>query len=212
MNYLAHLHLADDTPESMVGNLMPDLVHGKLPVVHDAEVMHGIMTHRRVDAFTDTHPIFAKSKSHFMNASKLPGEVSLRHFSGILVDVYYDHFLAVDWHLYHEMSLPEFIGHAYEQLHVGRGYMPEQMLSRMARIREADYLSQYATTQGLNNVLTLMSMRFSERLDRNIQMQHSIPIMIANYQALREDFHAFYPQLMKYVAKCNAEALAACEA
>ncbi|QQE12407.1 DUF479 domain-containing protein [Planctomycetota bacterium] len=211
MNFLAHLHLANDTPASMVGNLMPDLVHGKLPPIDDTEVQHGIMTHRRVDAFTDTHPIFAKSKAHFIEADSLPGTVSLRHFSGILVDVYYDHFLSADWHMYHEMSLPEFIGHAYMRLHEGCEYMPKQMLSRMARIRDADYLSQYATTQGLNNVLTLMSMRFSERLDRNIQMQHSVPIMLANYQALREEFHAFYPQLMKYVENCNAETTNVCE-
>ena len=184
----------------MIGNLMPDLVRGKLPPNLAQPIQQAVLTHRRVDAFTDTHHLFANSKSHFLQLPNYP------HFAGILVDIFYDHFLSIDWHLYHTtQSLPAFITNAYTTLNDNKHLMPPQMLERITAIHHHDYLSKYATIPGLTLVLSRMSTHFSKRLNRNIKLQAAIPILLANYTAIRNDFNAFYPQLINYVQQTTTE-------
>ena len=86
MNYLAHLFLSDGTPESLIGNLLGDFVKGSIENIYSLKIIEGIYLHRKIDSFTDSHPIFRSSK-------RLIG-VDRRRFSGIMIDVFYDHFLA----------------------------------------------------------------------------------------------------------------------
>nr|WP_200761198.1 acyl carrier protein phosphodiesterase [Poriferisphaera corsica] len=178
---------------------MPDLIRGKLPTNLDPQIMHGVHTHRCVDAFTDTHPLFAQSKTPFLEIPNHP------HFAGILIDIFYDHFLSIDWQHYHTQSLPAFITNAYSVLNAGKHLMPTQMLERITAIHHHDYLSKYATINGLTLVLSRMSSHFSQRLNRNVKLQTAIPILLANYSSIRNDFNAFYPQLMKYVTQTNLQ-------
>ena len=85
MNFLAHLYLADDTPHSLIGNMLGDFVNGDFRSRYNTEICRGILLHRKVDVFTDNHPVFLHSKRRISNEYRL--------LKGIMVDLFYDHFL-----------------------------------------------------------------------------------------------------------------------
>src|SRR3954463_9153752 len=105
MNWLAHLFLSQPDPAFRVGNLLPDLL--PISALSDLapEILRGVRQHRRIDAFTDTHPVVRRS----INRLNPP----LRRFGGIVVDVFYDHFLSRDWERYSKVPLSNFIGEIY---------------------------------------------------------------------------------------------------
>ena len=93
MNYLSHLFLAEDTEESRIGNLLGDFVKGRLDDSFSPEIIKGIKTHRKVDSFTDSHYIIKQTKKLIS-----PGR---RKYSGVLVDIFFDHFLTNQWGKYY---------------------------------------------------------------------------------------------------------------
>ncbi len=195
MNFLAHLYLAEPTPESMIGNLLPDLTTGPPPADLHPDVLAGADTHRRVDAYTDTHPVFARSRARFRD----------RHgrFSAILTDLFYDHVLARDWHQYHDQTLDTFIDEAHELLTSHPDLMPEAMRPIINRMVEQNWLRCYATTEGMAVVLGMMSRRFTERLRRPIDLTGAVDDLPQINSALTDDFAAFFPQLIAYIRESN---------
>ncbi|MEG3858940.1 hypothetical protein QT974_07445 [Microcoleus sp. herbarium12] len=100
INYLVHLFLSDGTPESLIGNLLGDFVKGSAVNLYDREIRNGIDLHRKVDRYTDSHAIVRSSKSLVCSQR--------RRFAGVLVDVFYDRFLAKNWLEYSETPLSDF--------------------------------------------------------------------------------------------------------
>src|SRR5687767_3825559 len=105
MNYLAHAYLSFNIPEIIVGNMISDFVKGKTRYGYTAGVQQGIMLHRQIDSFTDGHPATRKAKTIFHPHYRL--------YSGALVDVIYDHFLATDVSVFTEPSLYQFSTNIY---------------------------------------------------------------------------------------------------
>ena len=192
MNFLAHLYLADDTPASMIGNLLPDLVRGRPDPALPAEVLRGVRRHRRVDAFTDTHPVFARSRARLRDRHGL--------FSGILVDVFYDHFLAVNWSRWHEQPLVDFIERAHGALTGHPHLMPPSMRPITRRMAEQDWLGSYASFEGLARTLGQMSRRFEARLERPVRLAPAVDDLRRHYEGLTNDFDEFFPQLIGHVS------------
>jgi acyl carrier protein phosphodiesterase len=193
VNFLAHLYFAEPTPASMVGNLLPDLVPGPLSESLDPEVLAGAKNHKRVDAFTDTHPVFARSRAR----------LRARHgrYSAILTDMFYDHVLAREWGRYHDESLDNFIGRAHAALVDGRDLMPEPMPAITGRMIEQDWLRSYATADGMRRILRMMSDRFSNRLGRAVELEHAVEDLLEHGDGFDEDFHEFFPELADYVRR-----------
>lgn len=191
VNFLAHLYLSESSPASMIGNLLPDLAPGPTDPALDPGVRAGARNHRRVDAFTDTHPVFARSRSLFRE----------RHgrFSAILTDVFYDHVLARDWSRYDDRPLDGFIDEAHDALTRRPDLMPAKMRVVIGRMVEQGWLRCYATPGGMSRVLGMMSRRFTERLGRPVDLACAVADLPGIGAALTEDFHMFFPQLIAYV-------------
>lgn len=100
MNYLANLLLSDESTSILVGNFIGDLVRGNQFSTLDPAIQRGILLHRAIDRFTDTHPVVRRSKQR---AQTVTGR-----YASVVIDVFYDHFLARDWAFHHAMSLPEY--------------------------------------------------------------------------------------------------------
>ena len=175
----------------MIGNLLPDMTTGPTPHGLHPEVLAGANLHRRIDAYTDTHPIFAQSRSRFQD----------RHgrFGGILTDMFYDHILARDWHRYYDPPLPAFIDHAHDQLIRHQDLMPEPMRPIIRRMVDQGWLRCYASAEGMAVILGMMSRRFTERLRRPINLAIAVQDLPAIDAELTEDFHTFFPQLIAFV-------------
>lgn len=196
MNYLAHLLLSDGTPEGLVGNLAGDFVSGvDLSSVHPC-LLPGIQQHRAVDRFTDSHEL--------VRASRLRLDPAWRHWRGILVDVFYDHLLAREFESFTGQPLARFSGRVHRALHDCRAILPPSLKRAAPVMIEHDWLNAYAHEAGLREILARMSRRSS----RAPRLQDAVDELAAAGPGLRQDFHAFFPELQKELAANGANAVA----
>lgn len=185
MNYLAHLVLADDTPESLVGNLAGDFVQGISPAEIHPLLRPGIARHRAVDRFTDAHPAVRQSRARL--------GPNWRRFAGVLVDVYYDHFLAANLDHYARVPLPAFSTKVYGVL-ASQAHLLPPRLARVAPLMvEHDWLRAYATLEGVTEILR----RMSRRTRRGVPLADSVPEFRLAMPGMLADFNEFFPQLWK---------------
>lgn len=187
MNFLAHLHLANATPESAVGNLMPDFVRVRRLDELDPDVREGVLSHRAVDAFVDTHPAYLRSRAMLRDACD--------HFAPILVDVFNDHLLAMTWADWHEQPLEAFTTGCYRRLAVGAYLMPPRMRRPIAMMIEQDWLGSYATLDGIAARLTQMALRFDQRFGRTFD----VACVIEAFSEHRATFDEQFPRLFNDV-------------
>ena len=133
MNYLAHLRLAPPGPLSLLGNLMGDFMRGVQLSELPQAVRAGVAQHRAVDAFTDQHPVFRSSRARV--------DESLRRFGGVLVDVFYDHFLARHWGEFGDgRELRAFVDECYEVLRSHTELLPERLAYAAPHMAREDWL------------------------------------------------------------------------
>ena len=191
MNYLAHLYLADPTPDSILGNILADFVKGNDVAKLPEGVQLGVKMHRKVDSFTDRHPLVQRS---ICRISKNWG-----WFSGILIDVYYDHLLAINWTDYSAEPLRDFIDRNHRCLVEGAERI-QQGGEQLRRMIESDRLFTYASTDGIAEALRRLSLRIAERIpSRAVRLEDAMPELKANREGLQEDFRGFFPELVEYV-------------
>jgi len=175
----------------MVGNLLPDLHRGRLPEDLAPAVLEGVYRHRRVDVFTDTHPVFERTRARLRP----------RHgrYAGVIVDVLYDHLLAAQWAEYHTEPLPEFIARAYHGMVNYDGPTPTRVQKVIAMMAEQDWLGTYATVEGIAHTLRRMSAYLRERFDREVDLASAVDELREQYDGFLDDFSHFFPDLIAYV-------------
>ena len=187
MNYLAHLALAEATPESLLGNLLGDFRKGLDLETLPAAIVEGIHQHQRVDIFTDTHQVVKQAKQLI--------HPDRRRFAGILLDVFYDHYLSIHWSNYFSISRRLFINRFYDLLRERLNSLPEHLQSAAPYLIDQDWLGSYETLEGIE--LTLQ--RMSDRMRRSNPLAAGIEDLTQNYDALERSFLGFFPDLLSYV-------------
>ncbi|MDJ0599631.1 MAG: acyl carrier protein phosphodiesterase [Crocosphaera sp.] len=198
MNYLAHLLLAENTPDSRIGNLLGDFMKGRIDQEnspYSSGIIKGIKTHFKVDEFTDKHEIFKQSKKRIYQ--------SQGRFSGVLIDIFYDHFLAKNWHLFSSEKLETFADNIYIILQKNHNILPERLQLILPRIILENWLVSYGKIEGI----TRTCQRLSKRIKRPNNCAHRGADLFEiahhdlqqNYQELEKDFLSFFPELVKYV-------------
>ena len=191
MNYLAHLHLGGPQPEAMLGSLYGDFVKGPLTGRWPAEIEAGILLHRRIDVFTDSHPLVLQAKLRF------PSE--RRRYAGILIDLFFDHCLAVDWHLYSHEPLSQFTARVYSVLRQ-ESELPGKLATIAPRMAEQDWLGSYRDFAVMEQVVAAMS----RRLSRPEGLAGGMAELERLYVPLQRDFRTFYPQLQVFARSHGA--------
>ncbi|MGB3651819.1 MAG: ACP phosphodiesterase [Rivularia sp. (in: cyanobacteria)] len=186
MNYLAHLFLSDGTPESLIGNLLGDFVKGSIESIYSKEIIKGIYLHRKIDSYTDSHRIFRSSK-------RLIG-IGRSRFSGIMIDVFYDRFLAQNWSNYSTISLNDFTNHVYKVLLENKSILPERLKSILPDMIAHDWLASYRKISTIDRAINGLS----RRIKRENNLFGGVEELIFNYQQLQADFSAFFPELIDY--------------
>jgi acyl carrier protein phosphodiesterase len=151
VNHLAHALIASRTGTSIVGNLMGDFVKGRPEDRYEGALLRGIRMHRAVDAFVDEHPAFVRSRGRF--------DSSLRRWSGILVDLGYDHVLAKRWEDLGEGTLRSFAQRVYAEVAGARDVLPERMHRFAEYMPRVDLLVAYREPEGITRALEGMSHR-----------------------------------------------------
>ncbi len=188
MNYLAHLHLGGEHPEQLLGSLYGDFVKGPLAGQWPAPIEASIRLHRRIDVFTDAHPLVVAARSRFPAAR--------RRYAGILIDLFFDHCLALHWQHFAAQPLDEFTGQVYRVL-AAEPALPPRLAMIAPRMAAQDWLGSYRDFAVLEQVLRGMQ----RRLSRPEGLDGALAELEQLYQPLSEDFLAFYPQLQAAVER-----------
>jgi acyl carrier protein phosphodiesterase len=186
MNFLAHLYLAERQPDALLGSLMGDFVKGPLEGRFSPELTRALAQHRKVDAFTDAHPIVRASRGRVAPAR--------RRFAGILVDVFYDHFLALHWEDYADEPLEAFTREVYSLLRTREAILPERLRLIAPLMAQLDWLGSYRRVEAVHVALD----RMGERLKRGNALLGAGEELTANYAGLQADFRAFFPEVVRF--------------
>ena len=185
MNYLAHLHLGGQRPDQLLGSLYGDFVKGRLQGQFAPEVEAGIQLHRRIDVFTDRHPLVDIALGRFSDTR--------RRYAGIVLDVFFDHCLARDWRLYADQPLAQFTADVYRVLS-REPQLPERLAKIAPHMVAHDWLGSYQEFEVLDQVLR----GISRRLSRPEELARAMQELRRLYEPLSEDFRLFYPQLQDF--------------
>ena len=185
MNFLAHLYLSGDNPKIKIGNFIGDFVKGKnLGERFDPDVVNGITLHREIDWFTDTHPVVKQSKNRL--------RPKYRHYAGVIVDIFYDHFLAKNWDHYSKQLLPDFVEECYATIQEHESILPEEVRYMMPYMIKGNWLVNYSTLEGIQRALSGMARR--TRFES--KMEESVADLQDNYADFKREFEAFFPDLV----------------
>jgi acyl carrier protein phosphodiesterase len=195
LNFLAHLLLSDDDPGVRTGNMIADFVKGKDAVVQlPAAIQAGVRQHRAVDAFTDRHPLVQRSITRISR--------EWGWFSGIVIDVYYDHLLARDWPSFCTEPLRPFADRMYDTIRGGTEWLDPHGRWFLDRFITDDRLVRYATTDGIRDTLARLSRRIAERMPtRAVRLEDAMPLLTREDAALDTDFRAFWPEVRAFVGQ-----------
>ncbi|HEX8614608.1 MAG TPA: ACP phosphodiesterase [Telluria sp.] len=188
MNYLAHIYLARYSDEAMLGALLGDFVKPGGDAQFSATTRAEILIHRKVDTFTDSHPVVLAAKSLFDG----PG----RRYSCILLDVFYDHVLALRWARYSEVPLADFIAGFYRTLTRHAAVLPPTLSELAPYMIEQDWLGSYSTYAGVDRALRRISTRLSKNGD---VMRDALGDLERHAAAIADGFDVFFPELITFV-------------
>lgn len=190
MNYLAHAFLSRHTPELLTGGLLGDFVKGQDALRHFGPgIGAGIRLHREIDRYTDAHAGVTACRA-LISAPR-------RRFSGVLVDVFFDHFLARHWADYHEQPLEHFTARVYATLWPQRAGLPERLQRILPWMRADDWLASYADIEAVDAALHGMARRL-QRYPRAAVLADGVQELLANYGVLDQHFRTFFPQLQQH--------------
>lgn len=184
MNYLAHIYLSFDDPEVTLGNFIADRVRGKDYLQYPSEVQHGLLLHREIDTYTDSHPIPRRSSKHLHSR--------YHHYSMVIVDIYYDHFLAKFWEEYSKVPLVEYTEDFYKLLQDNLDWMPEPIQHMSSYMISDNWLLNYGNFDGLERVFQGMNRRTKYKSG----MDTAVEELDKYYGDFEADFRAFFEDLV----------------
>lgn len=187
MNYLFHLYLSGDDPDILTGNFMGDFVKGPLGGAYPPLLRRGLELHRHIDSFAQKEPHFTASRL------RLDKEFGL--YRGILVDVFYDHFLATNWSICSAEPLSAYLHRTRRIIEERRQYLPER-LREIAPLVFEDFIPSYLEPGGVGRALA----RMSRRVKRSNPLAGGGAELARHYDALHEDFLGFLPAARQFAA------------
>lgn len=192
MNYLAHIYLSGEDNDIKIGNFIADGIHGK-PDAFSLGVQRGIMLHRAIDTFTDSHPIFRQGTKRL--------HARYHHYAGVIMDIFYDHFLARNWHEYHPQPLAGFADDFYKLANDRYPTLPERIQGMLPHMVRHNWLLRYAGKEGIARTLFELDHR-----TKNISgMTNAIEELEAFYDEYDGEFRAFFADIQTHVQQKLAE-------
>ena len=187
MNFLAHTYLSGCNEELIVGNFMGDYVKGRNYLGFPEQVKKGILVHRDIDSFTDMHPITRRNKQRI--AAKY------HKYAGIIVDIFYDHFLASLWDRYSNLPLDDFVSRTYDLLKRNYQVLPSAIKKWFPTFLENNWMMAYRSLEGIELVL--------ERMSANTSLPnhagYAVGVLSDQYTVFQKDFIDFFPMIIQFL-------------
>jgi acyl carrier protein phosphodiesterase len=189
VNFLAHAFLSGDDPQILIGNFVADSIKGKMFEQYNGGIRTGVFLHRAIDTYTDQHEVVRGSVARLQPV--------FFKFSPVIVDIYFDHFLAVNWEDYSSTELSAFSAGIYKTLIKNFSSLPPRSKRILPWMIAQNWLTGYANLYDLQRVFNGMSQR--TRFDSG--MEHAVEFLKYNYQDFEQDFRLFFPDLERESAQ-----------
>ncbi len=187
MNFLAHIYLSGKDENLMLGNFIADMVKGRQIEKYSPEVIKGIKLHRKIDEYTDSHRFVSRSKDRIRD--------KYRHYSGVVVDMFYDHFLARNWEQYSKEPIDTFVQSAYNVLLKNYMMLPKRAKFMLPIMIGSNWLVNYADL----NSFTRHMEGLARRTPYNSGMENAVDDLRIHYQGFEKDFTDYFPELINFV-------------
>jgi acyl carrier protein phosphodiesterase len=193
LNFLAHLYLSKNNTNLMIGNFIADHIRGNNYESFSKEIQQGIFLHRAIDTFTDAHKIVRKSKRRL--------HARYRHYDGVIIDIFYDYFLAKNWSDYSEIPLDVYTNSIYSLFDEIKLNLPAKSQQFIKYMIEYDILFNYKYKDGIEKVLNGMNRRTKGKSQMNLAIED-----LRNLEAeLEEDFTLFFKDLIAHANQKTKE-------
>ncbi|OZV69872.1 acyl carrier protein phosphodiesterase [Winogradskyella aurantia] len=185
MNFLAHIFLSGDNELLTIGNFVADGIRGKNYKTYPQEMQAGILLHRFIDTFTDAHPVFRQSTKRLHEP--------YGHYSGVIVDIFYDHFLAKNWKRYSTVELSIYVENFYNSLNKHLELLPPKFQHLTPVMIRGNWLLGYATIKGIQSVLNGMNRRtkYMSKMDK------ATAELKEHYDKFESEFLTFFDDLIR---------------
>ncbi len=188
MNYLAHIYLSNDIPDLQIGNFIADFIKGNHYKHLPNKIQQGIFLHRQIDSFTDAHPIVKQSKNRLNKQYGL--------YAGIIIDIFYDYFLAKNWSNYHHLKLSEYSKKFYTLLNKNIAILPSKVVMLLPYLIRDNWLLNYGNFDGIEKTLIGMNKRTHLKSHMNL----AITDLKLHYDEFESDFTSFFENLLTFSA------------
>lgn len=186
MNFLAHIYLSHNNDEIKIGNFIADSVRGKKYQNYPPQVQLGILLHRHIDTFTDAHPTVRQSTKRLHQ--------NYSHYSGVIVDILYDHFLAKNWKKYSDIPLANYADDFYHLLEDNFDILPLNVQRLLPHMIHDNWLLSYASIEGITRVLEGMNRRTQNRSKMNL----AVVELQEFYDEFEAEFTSFFDELIQF--------------
>ncbi|MCK5824943.1 MAG: DUF479 domain-containing protein [Ichthyobacteriaceae bacterium] len=186
MNFLAHSYLSFNNPGILIGNFIGDFVKGKAMHNFSSEIKEGIILHRKIDEFTDKHPVFKKSVYRI--------NPKYNKYRFVINDMFFDHILAVKWSKYHDTDLLDYTNNVYSILEDNINILPANFQYAFKFMKEGNWLYNYKNLDDLTRYLKGISNR-SKYADN---LEYSVEDLEEYYNDFSNDFDEFFPEIIEF--------------
>ena len=186
MNFLAHIYLSGNDEDVTIGNFIADGIKGNRYLKYPPGIAKGILLHRNIDTFTDAHPTVHKSTARLHK--------NYSHYSGVIVDILYDHYLAKNWSTYSDKPLDEFVQDFYELLRKNFTILPARIQRMMPYMIADNWLLSYSTVEGISKILAQMNVRTKGVSKMNL----AVAELEEYYDEFETEFTSYFDELILF--------------
>ena len=187
MNYLAHSYLSCGDEDLMLGNLITDMIKKQDETAYDQAIQKGIDLHRKIDTFTDSHPIVSESLQLIYPTQG--------KYAPVVLDILWDYFLSHNWKHFSGEEIPHFTRNVYAILEKNYGRLQPKIVERVQKMIEADWLQSCITKERLRGTFTHLHKRtkFKSNFDKVDE------ILVEHEEKLNAYFMKLFPAMISYV-------------
>ena len=192
MNFLAHIFLSGNNEQVILGNFFADSIKGSRYLEYPADIQKGILLHRAIDFYTDTHTVFRKSASRLFD--------NYGHYNGVIVDIYYDHFLAANWERYSDIPLKSYVENFYELAQSNYDLLPAMVKNFLPYMLKDNWLLSYRTLDGINRTLYQLNRR-----TKNVSGMDKAGVdLVEHYELFENEFFLFFEEIQEFAKEKRA--------
>ena len=173
MNFLGHIYLSGDDDQLIIGNFIADCVKGKKYLDYPEGIQKGILLHRSIDSFTDNNIHIQQIKTVLRPTYKL--------YSGVVTDLFVDHYLAANWLNFSEKPLKEYSEEVYKIFQLNYEILPAKIQGFLSNLIERNRLLSYSEISGVEEALMIMAYKTS----LPAKSAEAIKILRGNYDELK---------------------------